>query len=145
MTAKPFRTISLVLSLAALTAATLPMAGCYMPGFRPGGQQATRGVHTFESTTDFPQTIQLTDLATKEIIWSVNVPVGQQLVVRFYDDHDRRNVERPALMRWELMERGTLWGELDNAIPVPDYDRRLLEVYYREGDPAPGLEYGAAR
>jgi hypothetical protein len=145
MTVKPLRSVTLALSLTALAAAALPLGGCYMPGYWPGGQQATRGIHTFESTTDFPQTIQLTDLATKEIVWSVSVPVGQQLVVRFYDDHNRGNVERPALMRWELMERGTLWGELDNAIPVPDYDRRLLEVYYREGDPAPGLEVGAAR
>jgi hypothetical protein len=68
------------------------------------------------------------------------VPIGQQVVIRFYDDHDPRNEERPALMRWEMMNRGTRWGELDNAMPVPTYDRRLLEVYYRDGDVAPGLE-----
>jgi hypothetical protein len=123
-------------ALLALTA----MAGCWMPGYRPGGPQATRDLYTFESTTDFPQSIQLIDTASGEVIWSVNVPIGQQVVIRFYDDHDPRNEERPALMRWEMMNRGTRWGELDNAMPVPTYDRRLLEVYYRDGDVAPGLE-----
>jgi hypothetical protein len=137
-----FRTLSLA---ALLLAASAPMSGCWMPGYWPGGPQATRGLHTFESTTDFPQVIQLTDIATREVIWSISVPVGQQLVVRFYDDHDPENIDRPALMRWELMDRGTRFGELDNAITVPDYDRRLLEVFNRDGDPAPGTEIRTAR
>lgn len=125
--------------------AVVPIAGCWSPGYRPGGQQATRGVHTFESTQDFLQSIQIVDLATNDVIWSIHVPLGEQVVLRFYDQHDPENVERPALMRWELMPRGTRWGELDNAIPVPAYDRRLMNVFYRDRDMAPGLELGQSR
>lgn len=136
---------SLLAAILALGAA--PLAGCWMPGYWPGGSQATRDLYTFESTRDFPQSVQVVDLATKEVLWSINVPIGQQVVIRFYDDHDPENAERPALMRWELMERGTRFGELDNAMPVPAYDRRLMEVYYRggNGEVAPGLELGQSR
>jgi hypothetical protein len=127
--------------MAALCIAAVGLtAGCYWPGYYPGGSQASRDLYTFESATDYPQSIQLRDLTTREVLWSINVPIGQQVVIRFYDGHDPRNEERPALMRWELMERGTRFGELGNAIPVPRRDRRLMEVFIRDRDVAPGLE-----
>jgi hypothetical protein len=130
-------------ALALFAAAPLLLTGCWVPGYWPGGSLATRDIYTYESTVDFQQSVQLTDVATNDVIWSINIPVGKQVVIRFQDDHDPENVERPALMRWELMERGRRTGELYNAIPAPAWDRRLMEVFYRDADVAPGLETGS--
>lgn len=135
--------LCLLTTLLAIGAA--PLMGCWMPGYRPGGPQATRDLHTFESTRDFPQSIEVVDQATNEVVWSIHVPIGEQVVIRFYEHHDPDNIERPALMRWEMMERGSRWGELTNAMPVPSYDARVLNVYLREADVAPGLEVGQSR
>lgn len=118
----------------------LMAGGCWVPGYYPEGSQATRGLFTYPSNPDYPQTIALRDLTSGEVIWSVDVPVGKQLVVRFFDDWEPRNTSRPALMRWEIMDLGRAFGELDNVIPAPHELNRRLDVTYRksrEGVPTP--------
>jgi len=108
-----------------------PLVGC-MPGYDPGGPQASRDLYTYESTPDFPQTIILKDISTDETIWSMEVPVGKQVVIRFYEGHDTKNIARPDLMRWRLFDRGTQYGELDSAIPVPASISRRVDVVLRK-------------
>jgi hypothetical protein len=93
---------------------------------------ASRDLYTYESTPDYPQNITVIDFTTGEKLLSIEVPVGQQLVIRFYEDHDTKNTARPDLMRWKLMPRGTQFGELPNSMPVPDYNHRRVDVTLRK-------------
>lgn len=118
---------ALGLSLAGLTG----LAGC-VPGYYPGGSLASRDLYTYESTPDAPTNITVIDWTTGEQLLQVEVPVGQQLVVRFFENHNKKNTERPDLMRWKLMKAGTTFGELDNSMPVPDYGHRRVDVSLRK-------------
>lgn len=107
-------------------------AGCWYPGYSPGGSMASRDLYTYESTPNFPQDVSVIDWTTGEKLLFVEVPVGQQLVVRFYDDYNTKNTARPALMRWKLMPAGTRFGELDNSMPVPGPNQRRLDISVRK-------------
>ena len=119
------------LAILALASAFLA-GGCWYPGYRAEGQGASRDSYTYESTHDYPQNLRVIDWTTGESLLYVEIPVGQQLVIRFFDDHDKDNKERPALMRWKLMPMGTRFGELDNSAPVPAYINRRLDVTLRD-------------
>jgi hypothetical protein len=112
-----------------LIAGALAMAGC--AGYTPGGSGASVDEFTYQSTADTPKTVKVIDWTTNTTIWSLDIPVGKELVVRFYDDHDVKNATRPALMRWELFESGREHGELHNAIPVPEAGHRRIDPYIR--------------
>jgi hypothetical protein len=107
------------------------LPGCWVPGYSPGGPQASRDLYTYDSTPDHPQNITVLDWTTGEKLLTVEVPVGQQLVMRFYEDYDIKNAARPALMRWKLMRAGTSWGELTNSMPVPDMHHRRVDPELR--------------
>jgi hypothetical protein len=117
--------------------------GCY-PYYSPGGTGASYDTFTYESTPQFPQTVNLIDLRTNETLWSVDVPEGKQLVVSFYDDYNTSNPGKPALMRWQIMDNGEMWGQLSNAMPVPEAHNRLLEPKYRSAPSAGRLAPGEA-
>jgi hypothetical protein len=122
------RRVLIVLACASLA----PLGACYMPGYDPGGPQASRELFTYESTPDLPQTITLKDLSTGETIWTFEVPIGKQVVIRFYEGHDTKNASRPDLMRWRVFDRGTQFGELDSAIPVPSAINRRVDCTLRK-------------
>ncbi len=121
----PQRSIASRLLLIASVAA---LGGCW-PGYRPGGSQASNDEFTYESTADTPKSVRLVDWTTNTTIWSVDIPVGKELVIRFYEDHDKKNATRPALMRWEIFDNGREYGELHNAIPAPDMSHRRVDPY----------------
>lgn len=114
------------------TLATLTLGGCFWPGYSPGGQMASRDNFTYDSTPDHPQNVNVIDWTTGESLLTVEIPVGQQLVMRFYANHDSNNAARPDLLRWRLMAAGTSWGELNNTLPVPDYNHRRVDVSLRK-------------
>jgi hypothetical protein len=114
-----------------LTTTLLGSTGCWYPGYSAGGQGASRDLYTYESTPDFPQNVTVVDWTTNETLLTVEVPVGQQLVIRFFDDYNTDNKQRPALMRWKLMPLGTRFGELDNSAPVPSYTHRRIDTTLR--------------
>ena len=118
-----------------LVAAIGALGGCW-PGYRPGGSQTSADEFTFESSGDTPKTVKLVDWTTSTTIWTLDVPVGKELVVRFYDDHDTKNPTRPALMRWELFDNGHEFGELHNAIPAPDAAHRRVDWDVRKNPTA---------
>jgi hypothetical protein len=135
------RTLYSVL-LAAAAAGT--MAGCW-PGYRPGGSQASYDEYTYVSTPDEPKTVKLLESTTNTTIWTVEVPIGKELVVKFYEDHDPKNTTRPTLMRWEIFEAGHEFGELHNAMPVPDAAHRRVDWFLRKnGTAVPAPEPAAA-
>ena len=111
------------------------LGGCY-PGYSPGGSMASLDEYTYESTNDTPKTVKLVDWTTNTTIWTVDVPVGKELVCRFYDEHDTKNATRPTLMRWGMFDRGHAAGELHYAIPAPDAAHRRMDVEFRKNPDA---------
>lgn len=106
------------------------LGGCI--GYDPGGNMTSQDLFTYPSTPNWPQTVRLVDHRTGEVVWTAEVPVGQQLVMRFYEETDTGNPDYTAIMRWEMMPLGTRFGELNNAIPVPDKHSRRVDTYVRQ-------------
>ena len=108
--------------------------GCYM---KEGPWYSGNAALTYESTSLRPKTISLIDTRTQEVLWSVDVPVDQQLVVAFVQDGaDNDDETMPDLMKWQIFDAGKLFGNLENRMPVPNRHARLLELALR---PAPEM------
>ncbi|MFM9996584.1 MAG: hypothetical protein ACKVU4_12390 [Phycisphaerales bacterium] len=114
----------------------LLLAGCQ--GYDAGGPMVSIDQHTFESKPDYPQTVTLLDHTTGETLWSVDIPVGRKLVMRFETGKNKLDPERPDLLLWDLMEFKVEYERLDNSMPVPPEWRRMLSVSYRKPGAASG-------
>ena len=121
--------------LATLATATLASAtGCgmaYKTWYHESGSGAAIDQYTYVSRTWEPKTITLMDVRTNEAVWTVDVPVGSQLTLRFYEDKDPANPDTPDLMRWQIQEEGTKFGNLRNTTLVPAAEHRRLDVELR--------------
>lgn len=107
--------------------------GCSMLGNRPGGRGMSEDRYTYVSTPNMAQTVALRNTWTGEVIWTVEVPVGQQLVVRFVDSSSKTEAQGWDLMRWSLMSLGSNTNNLENQIVVPPASGRRLEGSIRKG------------
>jgi hypothetical protein len=116
---------------AAAALATLAIAGaCSVPGFYEGGSRASNDLHVYVSRPHSPKTVSLVNTVSGETIWSVDIPVGQQLVVRFYDNQYKDPINS-AQMNWDLMKETTSFHELKNQMPVPASAYRRLDMELR--------------
>lgn len=106
-----------------VSAALLSLAGCYT--------SSGLGDNTYLSTPDSPKTISLVDTRTGQTLWTVDVPVNRQLVLRFYENRPGNDRNRPDAMRWEIKEIGRSGGELSNLMPVPDKFSRRIDMTLR--------------
>lgn len=115
------------------------LAGCYSPG----GNGFSTDTHTYVSTSWLPVTPTLKDNRTGQALWSADVPVGKQLVIKFREGDGIKGSDTPDLMEWQIMDAGETTGGLKNSMPCPISLYRLLEPQYR---PAPELptELGGA-
>lgn len=66
--------------------------------YKPGGALQSHDTFTYFSEAHTPVTVTVVDTRTKEAIFVNEVPVGKQLVIRFYDEQNDSNVIRPAAM-----------------------------------------------
>ena len=125
----------LLAAAAAITAAALVggLGGCYTPG--GPGYSADR--FTYHSTTWQPWTVSVEDTRTGQEFWSVEVPVGQQLVVRFIEGEGTDGEFTPDMMQWQLMPIGRTSGSLENSLPVPPASARLLRPRLRRAPELP--------
>lgn len=131
-------TLALRAALAVAGGAASLLAGCYTEG----GGQMSMDRFTYVSTPSQPKTITLVDTRTFESIWSIDVPVGQQVAVQFIKDSKGEegvtpDAYRPDIMRWSLMKAYNTSGELDNAIAVPPSYCRRLEMKLRPSPEMP--------
>ena len=116
----------------ALAAALLlTSAGCYSIG----GVPASRDKFQYESHPHMPATVTILDTRTGEAIWSMDVPVGRKLAIRFYEGRkaDDATANLPALMRWQVVNIGKSAGSLRNEVAVPRYTARKIDYELREG------------
>ena len=110
----------------ALVGAGLGLGGCYMEG----GPRFSADRFTYESRPWSPKTVSVVDTRTEETVWSVDVPVGQQLVISF-DRGRGPNENKPDLMAWAVMEAGRVSGRLVNQMAAPPADARRVEMELR--------------
>jgi hypothetical protein len=118
--------------LAAGALALSAMSGCYQP---QGPGYSGLAPETYISTEMRPKTVSLFDGRTGETIWSIDIPVNKQLVMRFYENKNE-GAYMPDEMKWRIMEMGKRSGGLHNSIPAPPRDSRRVDVSLR---PAPEI------
>jgi len=124
--------LSKTVALAGAAITIIAASGCFLervPGNWEGGNRASIDRHVYVSRPHTPKTVSLVNTVTGETLWSVEVPVGRQLVVQFYNGrHD--DPVMSADMRWRLMEVTTDWKNLNNTlvVPGPNYWRIDFEL-----------------
>ncbi len=115
---------------AALMLATSFLGAC---AFKPGGSGSSNDTFTYQSFAHAPQTISVVDTRTGQPVWTGEVPVGQQLVVRFVDRTGESESENNALMRWAYMPINSQQVSLPNTVTVPPASARRIDMELREG------------
>lgn len=118
-----------ILLLAALAASTL--GACANNMWYPGGPLRSIDQYTYESTSWYPQTVSLVDTRTDQVIWTVDVPVDQQLVMRFNKGEGDDNRVTPDMMEWDVWPIGQRSGQPQYTMNVPPADCRRVDVLAR--------------
>lgn len=114
--------------LASVAIAASSLGGC-MPGHYAAGYSNAGDI--YQSTTWEPKTITLFDTRTGETVWSVDVPVGQQIMVKF-SEGTGPNEYRPDEIRWELAPIGRRIVTPNNRQPCPPSHSRRIEMTLRD-------------
>jgi len=110
----------------------LALGGC----LTPGGGQRSNDEFTYVSTPWEPLTVTLYDRRDDTPLWTVDVPIGSKVSVRFYADKETSGSARmPDIMRWEIFDEKKSLHRLTNAMAVPGAQSRLLRVSLREDVP----------
>lgn len=120
--------------------------GCALaPGFKPGGAQRSNDEYTYMSTPWEPLTVTLFDRRVQTPLWTVDVPVGSKVAIRFYaNKEDSGTALLPDMMRWEIFDAEKDRARLTSAMAVPGADSRLLKVSLRDEVPEMPVEDPAA-
>jgi hypothetical protein len=117
---------------AAMALGSALIAGCYYEG----GAGVSLDEHTFYSSSWQPKTVYLQDTRTKEVIWTVDIPVGKQLTVKIEKGAGAKDSMVPDRLLWQIFDQGTHSGVLNNSVTVPGGDDKQLSWKLR---PAPEL------
>ena len=123
------------LSLGALLICTLMMTGCIkqLVSNTPGGSLRSSDTYTYISTPFEPLTVTLYDQRDHEPLWTVEVPIGQKVTVRFMKNKSKEGTtRRPDIMQWEIYDQTKRRSSLSNTMAVPGADSRLLRVTLRD-------------
>lgn len=132
-----FRRHARPFALAAALSAAAVSAGCYYEG----GALRSNDRFTYASTTWQPKTVTLVDTRTGETLWSVDIPVGRQLVIDFNAERRADNTQwLPDEALWDIMPDTRRHGALKNKMRVPPRTARRLDVTLR---PVPEMPAGA--
>lgn len=123
----PRSALRLLCGLAVGLIALASTTGCYSEG----GPGYSADLFTYVSTPTRPYTVTLRDTRTGQDFWSVDVPVGKQLVVSFDANEGTKDKFTPDKMSWLIMEPEDDWQQLTNSLPVPPAEGRRLDVTLR--------------
>ncbi|MCP4759602.1 MAG: hypothetical protein GY894_03495 [Planctomycetes bacterium] len=114
----------------------LLVTGCTLKG---GGllpsAAGTSSPLTWESTAACPKTIAIVDTRTGETVFELDIPLGEQLSIQFFEHKDpQKHPESPDIMRYTLLPLGRWVGALDESIEVPHAWNRRIDVFFRTPD-----------
>lgn len=112
-----------------LLASALPLVALLGACHTPGGAGVSNDTYTFISTAHEPKTVTIRDTRSMENVLTVEIPVGQQLVVSFYNTDDE--ADGKGTMKWGVMPAGRTFGGLDYNMDVPPASVRRLDVSLR--------------
>lgn len=115
------------IAFAGLALASTGLIGC-MGGNTYSGRSADR--YLYESTSWSPKTVSLIDTRTGEVSWSVDIPVGQSMLVAF-SEGTGPNEFRPDEIRWEMAPIGRRVITPNNRQPSPPAYARRLDMTLR--------------
>lgn len=117
------------------------LGGCWVPG----GVQMSLDMYTYHSTTYMPQTVTLIDTRSGQALFSVDIPVGKELVMQF---HEGRGVKLPDgtpselypdKLKWDIWDLGRRFGEPTQSFDVPPFHARRVDVTVRTSPEQPDL------
>jgi hypothetical protein len=137
MTTGSIRGLRRAAAVVAAAALSALLTGCYAEG----GSGVSLDQHAWVSTSMQPKTITLRDTRTNQAVWSIDVPVGQKLVILFRENAAENGQSfgdaNPDVMLWELMAPDDDFGSLHNKIPVPGRNDRKLDFTLRAAPELP--------
>lgn len=110
----------------------LVTGGCYTP--QGGLMPSSTGALTYYSTAEEPLTVAVLDMRNGENVFEMKIPIGKQLVMQFYTDSGDDPVYTPDLLKYQVMDLGTMYGMLQNSVTVPDAYSRRIDVFLRKGE-----------
>ncbi|MDQ7013480.1 MAG: hypothetical protein Q9O74_06235 [Planctomycetota bacterium] len=105
----------------------------YRPFFDEGGSGASTDAFTYVSRPYEAKTVSVIDTRTQEVIFSMDIPVGQQLSVNFDDRESNKDKYLSGTMRWGLQPAGSRFGRLLNRVDVPPAHSRRIDMDIRQG------------
>jgi hypothetical protein len=118
-------------TLAAVLLAGLGLqSGC---AYSEGGPGASWDRYTYVSRPHSPKTVTIVDTRTEEVVFTMDIPVGQQLVFDIDDRPSRRGEYFSGTMSWALMPEGQGYGTLRNRVDVPPANSRRIDLDIRPG------------
>lgn len=120
------------LTAAAVIAGATVLPGCYSEG----GLGWSEDQHVYISRPHQPWNVTLRDTRSGQDFWTVEVPVGKQLVIHFVKGAGTSDSYTPDLMEWAIMDDGAESERLDNTLPVPPANARRIDTALR---PTPEL------
>lgn len=119
----------------ALTGGMLFSSGCA----GEGGMGMSRDRYVYASTPWQPKTVTLRDTRTGQDFWTMEVPVGKKLVVRFEEGEGSKGAFTPDRMCWTIIDDGDDFMTLKNKLNVPGPEARRLDITLR---PSPEMPEG---
>lgn len=109
------------------------ISGC---NYKPGGPLESIDRYTYTSTPYMAQNVTLIDTTKGETVWACEVPVGQQLVIKFINEGTDATARGTDVMRWSLMPIGSSQKSLENEIVCPPAPSRRVDGTLRESPEA---------
>jgi hypothetical protein len=105
------------------------LAGVVVAGALAGvlGGCDTHEKHVYASTPSVPQTVALRDITTGELVWSYDVPPGQELKLWFRHPENRANAQGFDELVWVVGEVGKGVPPNQNRMRVPPPMSRRIE------------------
>lgn len=134
------RRTMLTLALIGGTLGTTLLSACTN---KPGGNLRSDDSFTYISTPFEPLTVTLYDHRDNEPLWTVDVPVGQKVTIRFYENKAKEGTtRRPDIMQWAIYDKEKRRVDLTSKMAVPDAESRMLKVSVRDGIDFPAEDPG---
>lgn len=121
-------------------ASLFTLGGCWAAGLTQGGDHVSNDKFVYISDSNSPKTISLIDTRTSQPVWTGDIPVGQQMVVKFRQGRlAAQGDSMPDTMLWGLTRAHGYTAHNLNSIPCPPANARRLEMSLR---PTPEMPTG---
>ena len=89
--------------------------------FSAGGDTFSNDHFTYESTTWVPKSVELIDTRNGQVLWALDIPVGQKVTMKFEPERGDRDETYPDRMTWvvQRLDSDSWRGAQDMLVPGP--------------------------